>query len=123
MSHATRTRSAVEVDVCASLAGVDVARASGFLLVRHGGGCALQLLGQRSDGVLELTAGTQRVHVLPVGEIKIDPAKSDGVDFQPSGVGVSINGLTLSLVPAVADLSAFVTDAAAFTIGESLDVR
>lgn len=71
------------------------------------------LLFGQNDGVLALDLDGQRLYLLPLGEVGIDPDREDGVSLGADGTAtVSAAGVGVRFAPSVASLNRFAADLA-----------
>jgi hypothetical protein len=69
------------------------------------------LMGVQIDGVLALDLDGQRLYLLPLGEVGIDPEREDGVSLAADGTAtVSAAGVGVRFAPSVASLNRFAAD-------------
>lgn len=81
------------------------------------------LVDVQNNGVLALDIGASRLFVLPLGEVEVDPTRSDGVVLNADGtVSASFAHIVVRLASSVADLGQLARDFAASVPGTTLQV-
>lgn len=78
----------------------------------------------QSGGIVGIDLDGQRLYLLPLGEVGIDPEREDGVKLGADGtVTVSVSGIGVRFAPNFASLARFAADLAQALPGVSLAVR